>query len=312
MEPPMYARLFLLLAGLSGAGSLGACPLSIFPSSADVDAASARVIFKVGDPSVCGWSAASDSGWVIVEIGGSPTRSNGFGDGNVQILVHANGAAARTAHITVTSLGGAAAAVFTVRQSAATPAAVPSGPSAPGTGPTPAAPSPPAPSTPAPSPPPSPPAIPGPDPAPSPASDPPRSAPAPANSGPAIHSHGIVDAAGFRQVASRGGITSIFGGNLAASTVIAGVVPLPTVLDGVRVLVNGQAAPPFFVSPSQINFQASTALPPSGFAEVVVEREGLRGAPAKMLLAPDAPGISPTKPHPVFACPSRCGPAVRS
>ena len=50
-------------------------------------------------------------------------------------------------------------------------------------------------------------------------------------------------------------IASIFGTNLAASTEAAQTVPLPTRLAGTSVLVSGVAAPLFYVSPNQINFQ---------------------------------------------------------
>src|SRR5271157_3923204 len=52
-----------------------------------------------------------------------------------------------------------------------------------------------------------------------------------------------------------GSIASIFGSNLAASTLPATAVPLPTSLGGTSVAVNAVAAPLFYVSPSQINFQ---------------------------------------------------------
>jgi uncharacterized protein (TIGR03437 family) len=54
---------------------------------------------------------------------------------------------------------------------------------------------------------------------------------------------------------STNSIASIIGTNLAASTEIAQAVPLPTRLAGTSVLVSGVAAPLFYVSPNQINFQ---------------------------------------------------------
>ena len=63
-----------------------------------------------------------------------------------------------------------------------------------------------------------------------------------------------------------GGIASLFGENLAAAPLQAGALPLPTKLGGTTVTVNGIAAPLFYVSPSQINFQvpASIAVPSYG------------------------------------------------
>jgi uncharacterized protein (TIGR03437 family) len=56
-----------------------------------------------------------------------------------------------------------------------------------------------------------------------------------------------------------GSVASIFGANLAASTVAARALPLPLILGGTSVSVNGVAAPLFFVSPTQINFQVPTS-----------------------------------------------------
>jgi len=73
---------------------------------------------------------------------------------------------------------------------------------------------------------------------------------------PAINPGGVVNGASFGNLPMTGGsIGSIFGVNLAVSTLVADSVPLPTSLGGVSVLIDGVAAPLFFVSPSQINFQ---------------------------------------------------------
>jgi len=62
-----------------------------------------------------------------------------------------------------------------------------------------------------------------------------------------------------------GSIATIFGTNLAASTQTANTVPLPISLGGAKVVFQGIAAPLFYVSPSQINFQApSNALGNNG------------------------------------------------
>jgi uncharacterized protein (TIGR03437 family) len=52
-----------------------------------------------------------------------------------------------------------------------------------------------------------------------------------------------------------GSIGAIFGSNLASSPETARTLPLPAQLGGVSVSVNGFAAPLFFASPNQINFQ---------------------------------------------------------
>jgi uncharacterized protein (TIGR03437 family) len=66
---------------------------------------------------------------------------------------------------------------------------------------------------------------------------------------------GIVDGAGFSLSPAPGGIFSIFGRNLTSALATASSVPLPTELGGVRVEVNGNAVPLYFVSPGQINAQ---------------------------------------------------------
>ncbi|MBI2819671.1 MAG: hypothetical protein HYX73_06810 [Acidobacteria bacterium] len=48
---------------------------------------------------------------------------------------------------------------------------------------------------------------------------------------------------------------SLFGANLAAKATAAGQSPLPTTLEETSLLINDVAAPLFFVSPAQINFQ---------------------------------------------------------
>jgi adhesin/invasin len=48
---------------------------------------------------------------------------------------------------------------------------------------------------------------------------------------------------------------TIFGRNLATSTMHALVYPLPTTLGTTMVIVNGAPAPLYYVSPGQINFQ---------------------------------------------------------
>lgn len=61
---------------------------------------------------------------------------------------------------------------------------------------------------------------------------------------------------------SPGGLFSIYGSSLAATTAAASSSPLPTVLAGVSVLVNGSAVPLSFVSPTQINAQMPVTLSP--------------------------------------------------
>ena len=62
-------------------------------------------------------------------------------------------------------------------------------------------------------------------------------------------------AASYQKCIAPGEITALFGTGLANSTATARTIPLPTSLADVNVLVDGVAAPLFFVSPTQINFQ---------------------------------------------------------
>lgn len=111
-----------------------------------------------------------------------------------------------------------------------------------------------------------------------------------ASTAPAITAGGIVNAASYAPQLGPGGIATLFGTNLAAETAQAGSVPLPRELGGVRVLVGGIAAPLFYVSPGQINFQTpfETA---AGPAAVLVERGGVPSAIRAAAVRTNAPGI---------------------
>jgi uncharacterized protein (TIGR03437 family) len=90
-------------------------------------------------------------------------------------------------------------------------------------------------------------------------------------------------------------ILSVFGSNLATTTQGANATPLPTTLAGTRVLVrdslgNERAAPLFFVSPTQINYQ----IPPgteTGLATINVNNNGTITARGTIQVVAVAPGI---------------------
>ena len=109
-----------------------------------------------------------------------------------------------------------------------------------------------------------------------------------ANAQPKIES--VVNGASFEPLVSSGSLVSIFGTELAQSTVAASSVPLPTSLNGVTVLFDGVEAPLYFVSEGQINAQT-----PFGFTaekvEVVVVTPRGRSEPLTCALLPAAPGI---------------------
>jgi uncharacterized protein (TIGR03437 family) len=72
---------------------------------------------------------------------------------------------------------------------------------------------------------------------------------------PAISPNGIVNAADYTPAIAPGALIAVFGDSLASKTSTATNTPLPTMLDGSSVEVNGQAIPLFFVSTQQINAQ---------------------------------------------------------
>jgi len=75
-------------------------------------------------------------------------------------------------------------------------------------------------------------------------------------------------------------------------------LPLPRELAGIRVMVNGVAAPLFFVAPGQINFQVPAGTPTAGAVEIRVENAatGQIIAIGKAAMAQAAPGLFTAEP----------------
>jgi uncharacterized protein (TIGR03437 family) len=65
----------------------------------------------------------------------------------------------------------------------------------------------------------------------------------------------VVNGASFAGAPSPGSLGAIFGSNLAGSSASATTVPLPYSLGGITVTVNGTAAPMWYASSTQVNFQ---------------------------------------------------------
>lgn len=86
------------------------------------------------------------------------------------------------------------------------------------------------------------------------------------------------------------GIVASFGSNLAGGVEIAKSLPLPTELGGVSVLIDGNPAGLFFVSPTQINYQTPDALLP-GSAQVAVMKDGEVVAQGSLELGIVAPSL---------------------
>jgi uncharacterized protein (TIGR03437 family) len=106
---------------------------------------------------------------------------------------------------------------------------------------------------------------------------------------PTISFGGVLNNATFaaRDSLGVGAISALFGEFFTDQNYFAGGAPLPTTLGGVRVLVNGQAAPLYFASPGQINFQLPFEAP-GGEAIVQVERNGVVGNRASVAVAAQA------------------------
>jgi adhesin/invasin len=100
----------------------------------------------------------------------------------------------------------------------------------------------------------------------------------------------VTNAASFQRGGSPSAAQTIFGSYLAATTQTATTYPLPTTLAGSSVLVNGIAAPLFYVSPSQINFQMPSATAP-GSAQIAVMSGARLSAPLTPLITRVQPGM---------------------
>jgi uncharacterized protein (TIGR03437 family) len=108
---------------------------------------------------------------------------------------------------------------------------------------------------------------------------------------PTINSNGVTNAASFAPRISPGAIASIFGTGFGTATFQADE-PLPTsTTNFVSVQVNGVAAPLFYVSPVQINFQVPWATPTTGTVNVAVVVNGGSSNIAAAPVATTAPGL---------------------
>ncbi len=65
----------------------------------------------------------------------------------------------------------------------------------------------------------------------------------------------VNDAADYSTVAAPGSLAVLFGTNLSTGTASAAAIPLPMVLAGASLTINGKTAPLLYVSAGQINFQ---------------------------------------------------------
>lgn len=105
---------------------------------------------------------------------------------------------------------------------------------------------------------------------------------------PAVTSVG--NGASFQQSFAPGAVLSVFGSNLAPVTESASSVPLPLSVSGTEVLVNGIAAPLYYVSPGQLNVQIPYEVNVGSDAVVSVNNNG-QVTTRSFLVAAAAPGI---------------------
>jgi uncharacterized protein (TIGR03437 family) len=94
----------------------------------------------------------------------------------------------------------------------------------------------------------------------------------PATGPPTIKS--MLNAASFTQSLAPGGVLSIFGAQLASASGGAPSAPLPTMLAGTTVIINGIPAPLFYVSSGQLNVQIPPTVPANSTATIQVNNNG--------------------------------------
>jgi uncharacterized protein (TIGR03437 family) len=102
----------------------------------------------------------------------------------------------------------------------------------------------------------------------------------------------VVNAASFLPSQTpAGSVFSIFGANLATNVGQASSVPLPTTLLTTTVMVNGELAPLFYMSASQINAQMPEDIAPGVATVVVKDGASTSNAAAVIVPATGTPGI---------------------
>ena len=106
---------------------------------------------------------------------------------------------------------------------------------------------------------------------------------------PTITPGGVVNAADYTAAVAPGMNVAVFGDSMASKVSSAAATPLPTVLDGTSVEVNGQAIPLFFISPKQINAQMPFGV--SGQVQVRVRTAVGLSTPATVTVVASAPRL---------------------
>jgi uncharacterized protein (TIGR03437 family) len=86
---------------------------------------------------------------------------------------------------------------------------------------------------------------------------------------------GLTDGASFQQRYSPGMVLTVFGTSLSGSTNIASAVPLPVSMSGVEATINDEAAPLYYVSPTQLNIQIPYETPANSTATLKINNNGV-------------------------------------
>jgi uncharacterized protein (TIGR03437 family) len=109
---------------------------------------------------------------------------------------------------------------------------------------------------------------------------------------PTISSNGVTNAASFAPRISPGALASVFGTGFGTSTYLADDGrPWVTTANSISVKVNNVAAPLYYISPGQINFQVPWATPTSGTVNVAVLVNGGSTNTASVTVGTAAPGL---------------------
>jgi uncharacterized protein (TIGR03437 family) len=88
-----------------------------------------------------------------------------------------------------------------------------------------------------------------------------------------------------------GTVSSVYGSNLATVTMAANIAPLPTIFNGVQVLVSGRPAPIYYVSGGQVNIQIPSELPVNKPAQIILASDNKYSLPQDVFLNTFAPGV---------------------
>ena len=115
---------------------------------------------------------------------------------------------------------------------------------------------------------------------------------------PSLTALGFVNGASFRQGWVPGSTGTIFGVGLMegiSGVVEAGQIPFPTILRGVRVIVNGVSAPILSIAnvngQEQISIQVPFGIPAPGLTTVIIENNGSRTTVTGVVMFAVQPGI---------------------